>query len=384
MLRLLASAVNSDTPVLPSDNVDWSALLKLAEYHSVAETASYAVTQLPSDNRPEASVYDMFRQYQGLALVSESNISFETERILRLLSDAGVRVLPVKGYVIKNDYPVPAMRSMTDVDIIYDIDKKQQVRDILCAHGYTLNEAGKELDFTKEPFYHYEFHGDAKDSGGVSHTYFRDILSRASYHENSLAGSLSAEDSYLFILMHLAKHMRSGGAGIRMIMDVYVYNRAHRSDFDMEYLNAELDKLGLADFEEKVRRLSYNWFSADTPDTDSLLADYILCSCTFGVTRDSFLQSAMRAQAQTGKKQTPVHTFVRKIFPPYSSMSELYPTLQKHRILYPFCVISYWCNRIFKKRNVNTSNLKHYMASTDSDDAQRLRCVMEELGLKYN
>lgn len=383
LLHLLSCVLNGTKPVPPEEDVDWNSLLRLSEFHSVAGMLSYAVNLLPIDKRPKDDVNNLFRHYQGLSLVAESNVAIETESLLNILSSAGVRVLPVKGYVLKNDYPIPAMRSMTDVDIIYDANKKQQVKEVFSQRGYDFSEVGGELNFAKGDLFHYELHASKEKSEATKHTCFSDVLSRAVYSDNSLVGSLSNEDFYVFVLNHLARHFTSGGAGVRMVMDVYVFCKAHYAELDKSFLHTELENMGLVKFEEVIRELAYNWFSGGVPDTDSFLADYILCACTFGVTRDAFIQSAIKEESKTGKKSTPAKAFMRKIFPQYKYIAEIYPIAEKHKIMYPFCVIAQWCDRIFRKRNINTKNLKYYMASTESEDAQRLRLVMKEAGLSF-
>ncbi len=380
LLKLLAYVLDSEKSLPDCTDVNWQALYSLSEFHSLAGMVSYAVCALPKAQRPQGEIFDMFRQHQGLALVTESNVAVETEKLLSALSDAGVRTLPVKGYVLKNDYPIPAMRSMTDVDIIYDSDKKQEVKDVLASFGYALEETGDELDFTKEPFYHYELHADKK----TKHTFTDTLLSRARFTENSFTGVLNREDFYIFLIYHLARHFSAGGAGVRMVLDVYVYCRRYYESFDKDYLHRELDSLNLLAFESKIRKLSYDWFGGETPRTDDLLSDFILCSCTFGNTRDALLSSAIVAESKSGKKQSAFKSILRRIFIPYSSIAELYPSANKHKILYPFSLFAYWWKRVFKTRNINTNNLKYYSISTDSEEAIRHKAVMKEAGLSYD
>lgn len=380
LLKLLAYALDSERRLPDCTAVNWQALYSLSELHSLASLVSYAVCALPKVQRPQSEIYELFRQHQALALVTDSNVNLETELILNSLSDAGVKCIPVKGYVIKNDYPIPSMRSMTDVDIIYASDKKQEVKDIFASLGYTLEENGEELNFNKEPFYHFELHSDKK----LNHVYFSDILDRGVYPAGSLVGHLNPEDSYLFLLCHLSKHFIYGGAGIRMITDVYVFCRKYYDNLDKAYLSNELEKLNLKDFECKVRKLAFNWFSEDEPCTDTFLADYILCACTFGNAKDSYISNAIISEKKTGKKQTAFKLFLRKVFVPYKTIAELYPSAKAHKILYPFCLCAHWFERVFRKRNLNTKNLKYYSVSTDSQQAKRLRLVMEEAGLSYD
>lgn len=380
LLKLLAYALNKESQLPDCRGVSWQALYTLAEFHSLASMVSYAVFALPSEQQPKAEILDMFRQHQALALVTDSNVSMETEHILSALSEAGVRNIPVKGYVLKDDYPVPSMRSMTDVDIIYESSMKDDVKAVFASLGYTLEETGQELNFTKPPFYHYELHSDKM----LNHVYFCDVLSRGVFENTFLSGRLKPEDSYLFSLCHLSKHFIYGGAGVRMITDIYVFCRKYYENMDKEYLSRELKKLNLTEFECKVRELAFNWFTQPNPNTATLIADYILCACTFGNAKDSYISNAIIREKATGKKQTAFLVYLQKIFVPYSCIATLYPSAGKHKFLYPFCLCAHWFERVFRKRNINTKNLKYYSVSTDSYDAKRLKAVMSEAGLSYN
>lgn len=386
LLHLLSCAIKGEKPQNPSvdsewTDKDWEVLLRLAEFHSVANTVSFVVSSIPSDAQLPQHIAAAFAQHKAMALVTDTNISVETESLLALLDEAGVNALPVKGYVIRQDYPVTAMRSMTDVDIIYNSKKKKKIKDIFLSRGYELTESGYELDFQKDGINHYEFHGASDKTSATSHTFLSDILTRAVYDNKSHIGRLTTEDSYLYILSHLAKHILSGGAGIRMVMDVYVFYNAHGKSMNKSYISQQLRTLGLLEFEKKIRFLAFSWFQTSAPDTNSVLADFILCACTFGITRDAFLETALKKEKETGKKQTPAKTILTKIFPSFKMISEIYPIVSKCVILYPFFIPVYWFSRVFKKRNINTENFKYYITDTDSENAHRLRAAITQAGL---
>ena len=77
---------------------------------------------------------------------------------------------------------------------------------------------------------------------------------------HSFEYSLSAEDFYIYLLAHEYKHFSNSGTGLRSLLDVYVYNTA-KPDIDREYLDAELQKVGLQAFEEEMRSLSLEVFA---------------------------------------------------------------------------------------------------------------------------
>jgi hypothetical protein len=67
--------------------------------------------------------------------------------------------------------------------------------------------------------------------------YYDDIWTKVSKREGyNYSYCLSDEDFYIYMIYHCAKHFKSGGLGIRMLMDVYVYLNSHQN-LDREYID---------------------------------------------------------------------------------------------------------------------------------------------------
>ena len=67
----------------------------------------------------------------------------------------------------------------------------------------------------------------------------------------------SDDDFYLHLVSHAFKHYDASGCGIRFLVDQLVFLRARGKGLDRPYLADELSKLGLRDFEQWTRRLSF-------------------------------------------------------------------------------------------------------------------------------
>ncbi|MBQ4105001.1 MAG: nucleotidyltransferase family protein [Clostridia bacterium] len=382
LLQLLSSVLNDTKPEKPAVNTDWASVYSLAEYHSVTGMVYYALMKLAPEYLPDTELLNEFRNAYREQIIYEANLQVETDRLLGELDRLGVDVVPVKGFVLKNDYPEPSMRTMSDIDILYRQEYREEVIQLFKSSGYTLrHDIEGQLDFVKEPFYHYELHSKLLPSTKTSHAYFENIWDKVLTPPDTRVGSLSINDTYIYMLEHLAKHLEGGGAGLRLIMDVYVFLKAHSTELDSEYISQELTKLRLTKFCGIISELSKSWFGGGVPDTDSVAADYILCSCTFGTAENSLLQSAIREEKRTGKKRSGLSNVFRKVFPPYSFICSRFESAKNHRLLYPFYVFAYWFKRAFKDRNITTANLNYYMESSDSAKAEYIRKAMDVLGL---
>lgn len=382
LICLLSSVLAGKEPPKPDSNTDWASVFRAASHHSVAGMAYYAVSKLPLEHRPPEEIFQKFISAYRDELILEGNIEFETEKLLKLLHNNGINVIPLKGYIIKNDYPVPSMRTMSDVDILYKIQDKEKLIETFVKSGYKLNsDALGEMDFTKPPFYHYEVHSCFVKNNDGYYDYFSKIWDRAISTENSNVSRMSANDFYIYMIHHIAHHIENGGAGLRMIMDVYVYINKHKSELSEKYLRSEFDKIDLNDFRVKIENIGQNWFSSDNPDVLSPCADFILKCPTFGLVKNAIVFNMLKEESRSGKKKSPLLRLAGRLIPSYYQICHKFSIANKCKILYPFLIPAYWFSRIFSDKNVNVSSARYYMKSTDSDDAKKMVKIAEEFGL---
>jgi len=382
LLRLLSSIICNTQPPKPNGDTDWASVFSFAEHHSVAGMTCYAVENLSQDSQPPKEIMDKFKQAQLSELVIESNIQLETEKLLKAFKNYNVSVVLLKGMVLKNYYPMANMRTMSDVDILYKESDKKDIIRIFKERGYSLNiDFNSELDFTKAPFHHYEMHSCLVQKDKSNFSVLSDVWENVDFNTYHNCGVLNLEYTYLYMLEHLAKHIQNAGAGLRMIMDVCLLRQKEKDNLNTKLISKKLDESGLLSFEKRISKLADNWFLSDNPDTESFAADFILHSSTFGLSKNSILQTNLRNERKTGKKQNGFNYLLRKIFPSYAHICGRFPSAKRLKVFYPFYIPAYWCLRLFRDKNINTSNLGHYFIKTDSDEAKYLLNVMDELGL---
>ena len=381
LLKLLSSVINETQPEKPNGDTDWASVFSFAECHSVAGMTAYAVEKLPEEYRPSAEIMDRFIEAKRCELILESNIQFETENLLAHLKKRNLRIMLLKGMILKHYYPVPAMRTMSDVDLLYVPSEKAAIENAFLEMGYKLTlDFHNELNYTKPPFYHYEVHPSLVTEEKYSYDYFKDIWQKAVMKDESLA-VLSLEDTYIYMIEHLAKHIEKSGAGIRMIMDVYVFLKKEKDNLNHDYIAKEFETLRLTNFVQKITELAENWFSGNDPDTESSIADYLLSSSTFGTVRNAILQNNIRKEKRTGKKQNGIKYLFAKMFPTHTHICGRFPKAKKRKVLYPFYLVAYWYLRFFMDKNVNTTNIGHYFAKTNSEEARVILNAIDDLGL---
>lgn len=382
-LRLMSAVLDSEPAPMADKEVNWQCLYDIAVEHSLGAMLYSAIESLPAEGKPQGDFMPYLAQLYRQQIVTDFNLSMETERITKLLSDNGIPSMPVKGVVTKNDYPQSSLRSMCDVDILCPKEKRIDAHNIFIAEGYERENIGeKDTSYRKSEIFHFELHHSLLSDTSEAYEYFSKVWDRAEQIENTLVYKMSCEDTYIFMLEHLASHILYGGAGLRMYMDVYVFLKKHKGELDTTYTDRILGSIGLKDFEEKTKGIAQKLFGNSEKSLPDDICHFLLNSCTFGNSEVVFVSDTIRNRKGKNSVSNGISRIIRKIFPKVSWMRLRFSTVDKVPFLYPFFLPAHWIDRVFVKRNVKTANISSYFASDSSENAKNLRNLYLSLGLE--
>lgn len=346
---LISCALHGQVPDVAGD---LDALFRYCKGHSVAAMVAMALESCWKSNPPEnGDIVTPWKQLKEKAIRKNILLNAERQRILAYLDSIGCWYLPLKGSFLQYDYPKFGMRQMTDNDILYDTAYDQQVHDFLCDSGYTVKSFRKNNhdEFTKPPVYNFEMHRrlfsplvhkDLADYyGDARRLMVKDGDNRYGYH-------LSKEDFYIYMTAHAYKHFSVKGIGIRSLVDVYVFLDRHGDALDWAYVETELGKLGVKEYERQCRDMARKLF--EKPSRDILLTEgetefleKFLGDGTFG-SRKRGVENALNKMQETdgsGGFLMKVRYFWRRMFPPREFMEEWDPNLQGKPWLLPWAYV---------------------------------------------
>lgn len=190
----------------------------------------------------------------------------ERARLFEYLEKQKIWHLPLKGIILCSMYPKFGMRQMTDNDILFDASYRQMIHDWFVEQGYSVEyfEKSNHDVYRKKPVYYFEMHTALFHENTPPH--FREYYSMLTDRLKSQEGrifeyQMNDEDFYIYMLAHTYKHYSNFGTGLRSLLDVYVYNRA-KPQIDRKYLDKELMRLELFDFEQVISQLSFKTFAS--------------------------------------------------------------------------------------------------------------------------
>ncbi len=368
LLALVKNVIGEEKK--PVTVTDYKTVILLAKQHSILNILYFALRDDP-DLPPECLV--VLERQLFTSAHQQAAQEVEAKRVFAMLTREGIRYLPMKGNGIRSLYPAPEMRISCDVDIYYDKTARPRMDGLFAALGYEKEESDPNHTAYKKGFVSMEMHHNLLTDFERIDRYYANVWDRL-IPEGEYAFRMSDEDFYIYHLVHTMKHFAHGGTGIRSVLDTFIYLRK-KTDMDMAYLHAELDKIALWDFHLALAELAEVWFGGkDMPNDLRDTSEYVLSSGTYGKTLHTVTNLAGRSGGRLG-------FYIRRAFPPYRYMAEKYPSLRRFPPALPF----YWVGRIFRA----AFGGEKYMASevrasgqTDAALAKRLSGVMTRAGLR--
>ena len=347
LIYLLRCALEGKSADEKSGDFTYEDVYSLALRHSVANMAFYALED--SSCEISAELFSKWKNTRDVEIVKSLTQISEKNRIIRLLTENGIDVLPLKGCYLKEMYPQNDFRQMADLDLLVREDDADRAEKVLTDSGYALkSRCSHHSSFFLPPYVNIELHTSLISEGNDSRSYFLSFWDRAfASNENPHLFSVSWSDYYLFFIAHLAKHYYGSGCGIRNIMDCFILNRAHGADIDRDYTDSELQKLGLYEFACECEKIDESWFgNGSQVDGFSQTEKYIFKSGTYG--RLDFKV----ANGIKGCNNNRLVYIISRIWMPYRLLKLSYPVLEKAPFLMPFCEVHRLVSAFFRKRNI--------------------------------
>lgn len=231
ILSLISVALHTAQAGKPIAISDWKAIDILAKKHAVIPLIYHAVMLLPIKNRPPMELLTEWKKYTISSVMRNELLVHAQTNVVKLLQNDGVQCAILKGSSVAILYPKLEMRALGDIDILVSKDQCQQAVEVLVSDGYHKHETDHpfHIGFDKSGVY-LELHYDLTEySDTPIGEYIKDRLSNALSRieevnvDNSVLPVLSEPDQAIALLLHMERHMVSGGIGLRQLCDWCVF-----------------------------------------------------------------------------------------------------------------------------------------------------------------
>lgn len=350
------------------------AVYALAARHDLAHLVGQAASKL---DLADSEILEKCKKTALHALMRYMQLNYEYEQACKVLEQAKIPFIPLKGSVLRNDYPEPWMRTSCDVDILVQEQQLDAAITVLTRElGYTAGgRSDHDVALRSASGFLLELHYDTIQQR-YDETGSRKVLGRIWQDaqpkgEGSCHYVLSDAMFYFYHMAHMSKHFRNGGCGIRTFLDVWILDR---KPHDAKARETLLAQGGLTQFAQGARKVAEYWFSGEDPDAmTQAVSDYILRAGAYG---DNANRAEVGQAKMGGKLQ---YLLKRRVFMPYDFLKAEYPILNKHKWLTPAYQVVRWVRMLLSGRLGHTvAELKANAAVADTQTADD---IVKYLGL---
>lgn len=393
-LRMVGDFAVDRKGVYPDCGNELEDLLYLAHIHSLGPVVYHMLQgqrkQL-MEQKPEL-FQRMQRAYHSAVYVSVTQEASRAE-IEEAFEKASIKLVFFKGAQLRELYPVPELRTMGDMDCLIRREDRPKAHQLMLQLGY-------ECQVDAEPVWMYNRNGiviemhtrvaaDSLGNGVDYPTMFSDAMMHV--HEENGYLCLEWEYHFCYLIYHIAKHLSSTGAGVRMVADIaaFMYRRANQMEW--ERVKSVLQEFQLWKTTLAVFGLCRRWFSVEVPADDTVsqqtlddLEAYIIAGGTFGFEThdagDIYRKKALRGGMDTTGWKYRMRLAKSYLFPPKRYLMQYFSPAEKHSWLLPvawFCRC--WRGLVHRKRH----SVATIQAMTQGDASRSYRevCMLREIGL---
>lgn len=389
-VQILKSFIH-DAPFLDEEMTtdDWVDVLKLSSIHSDSGIVAYMIKQNPSSGNMPLKTKAHHILMQTIAVYA--NRAELMKKLIRQMNEAGIDHLLFKGFIVRELYSIPELRTFGDIDFLIRKKDRQKMHQFMLDNGYTVHDDWEPVYSYVKGQEYYEVHSHVMEIDISDKADYRGYFEHIWEHAVCKGGhsyELDIEYHLLYLLTHLAKHINSSGAGIRMYVDIALYLKQYRDEIDWDHFRQELHTLAFEDYVNMVFTAIEQWFDVPSPIPlrpvdPSVMEDYLNFTMDGGVfghvgrsSGETWLKGDDRNDVENVSK---AKTLLHRLFPAAEKIETRYTYLQGHHWLLPIA----WIHRLVKTRDKlgqHAGEAKDIM-NADTEEVLKMRRLYREIGL---
>lgn len=393
-LRMVGDFALDRKSVYPDCSGELEDLLYLAHIHSLEPVVYYMLREQRKqllEQKPELFRH-MQRAYHSAVYVSVTQEASRAE-IEGTFEKAGIKLVFFKGAQLRELYPVPELRTMGDMDCLICREDRAKAHALMCQLGYQCEIDGEPVWVYRRGAVVIEMHTQvaAKDIGnGVDYESF---FSNAMEHVVKKDGELCLGKEYhlCYLIYHIAKHLCSTGAGVRMIGDIAATLCFYSDTMDWERLKCLLEASHLHETALAIYGLCHKWFGVEPPEqysgSELVLKDleaYIVGGGVFGFEThdlgDVYRRNAFRGKAANSGDRYRLKMMKEYFFPPGAYLVKYFPLAEKRRWLLPVAWMCRCWAGLFRRKDHSVATIRS-MTRGDAELSYREVLMLKEIGL---
>ncbi|MEG0134008.1 MAG: nucleotidyltransferase family protein [Clostridium sp.] len=354
IVALITSAIEGKkVNIDENQNIDWEAIINLSKEHKVEGLVYSSLSNEIKKNISE-ELLNSWKKDVFISGITQQNHMKEVESVLHSFNNTNIDVLVLKGIVIRDLYPSPTLRTMSDADIVVREEDLEKSIDLILDRGYKeIERSPSHFVYWKSGCLSIELHWNLADEH-----FFKQI---DKFEEDmwpnvgdvnigkSKAKEMSLEDLAIFQCIHMAKHLVYRGFGIRHLIDFTLLVNKRGSEINWINFMDRCKKYGIYKFVLQVIAACNVLFNMEIPkdlgfvakEDKSYLNQFINDIFDSGVHgKHDFVSSVASEFAYTADKdnkenESSLKRYMKFLFPKVENMSDTYNYAKKYKVLHP-------------------------------------------------
>lgn len=257
-LNILKSSLWGTKLDIPEDFDDWTSLMMLAKSQSVLGlVANVLLSNEEMQLRIPVKMQQRLRTFIRLNVATHSVLNRTLVQVVKLMDDAGIQPVLLKGQGVARNYPMPELRQCGDIDLYVGVENFSKACSLIdtIASDANLPENGQDDK-------HYEaMVGDIvieihKYSEVHPSAYYDSMYQK--YSDEGLTTDLRVYDfsgisvntpadtfNAFYIFNHIWQHFMTSGVGLRQFIDWMLFMYKHKATIDVAKLKRILEDMNL-------------------------------------------------------------------------------------------------------------------------------------------
>lgn len=327
-LQVLADYMNKRHTQVP-DNLDWSVLEEIGQAHQLTGVIYHQCkNSIVQSGLPDVEKVKWKRSYMYNFLLYSKRMALLSQIDAEFLKD-NIAYLIVKGTEVAKLYPVPALRTMGDSDILVHEGDKQRACDVLKRLGFDVGTSSSrewyaakneiKLELHHSLIYDYSVELEAIQAWGNK------IWNHVSKQKDKSQCKLDLTYHLIYILLHLRRHLLFEGIGFRQFMDVVIL--ATQPEINWHQADLWFKELKLEKFAATCFTCCSRWFDVKIPALKLELEETFYSESTAKIMNGGVFGSKDKEKIENilfnemrFSKSSSEHAILKNAFLPYKKM----------------------------------------------------------------
>lgn len=288
----------------------------------------------------------------------------QVEKIIKKFNEENIRVIVLKGLVIREFYKNPELRTMCDADILVREEDLDKARKVLTSLGYLeseeYDEHGAHIVFEHTNHLPIEVHWTL-----INDDYFNGSKEfEKSIWDNAMkvkigeteALSLGWDDLVLHLCIHMAVHIVHRGFGVRQLVDLVILVENKRDEINWNEFRRKAIECKVNKFVIIIFNVCKELFNMEIPS--EVNKGYEVEKNFLNKFIDEIIESGVYGHGDlahdfgndiSNSEESNLKNFLSLLFPSLEDMNDKYNYAKKFKILLPIAWIHHLFAGVFNK-----------------------------------